>query len=64
MIKYFCDVCGAETAGGDNTPSSWAAELCGLADLCPRCEGLVGAAADGGGAGGSFPVGQSARPQG
>ena len=41
MIKYFCDVCGAETAGGDNTPSSWAAELCGLADLCPRCEGLV-----------------------
>lgn len=41
MKKYFCDVCGAETAGGDNAPSIWAAELCGLADLCPRCEGLV-----------------------
>ncbi len=41
VIKYFCDVCGAETANCDNSPSSWAAELCGLADLCPRCEGLV-----------------------
>lgn len=38
MKKYFCDVCGAETASGDNAPSSWVAELCGLEDLCPRCE--------------------------
>ncbi len=41
MIKYFCDVCGAETDAGGNAPCSPASELCGLEDVCPRCEGLV-----------------------
>ena len=41
MIKYFCDVCGAETNVGGNAPRSPASDLCGLEDVCPRCEGLV-----------------------
>lgn len=41
MKKYFCDVCGVEIAEGGNAPSSWAADLCGLKDLCPRCKGFA-----------------------
>ena len=41
MKKYFCDVCGAELGEGGNAPPSPAAGLCGLEDLCPRCEGLA-----------------------
>lgn len=41
LKKYFCDVCGVEIAEGGNAPSSWAADLCGLKDLCPRCKGFA-----------------------
>lgn len=41
MKKYFCDVCGVEIAEGGNASHSPAVDLCGLEDLCPRCEGLA-----------------------
>lgn len=44
MKKYFCDVCGVEMADCRDAmpdPDGPAIELCGLEDLCPRCEGLV-----------------------
>lgn len=44
MKKYFCDVCGIELPDGEKTllaPPGSAGDLCGLEDLCPRCDGLV-----------------------
>lgn len=32
---------GVEIAEGGNAPHSPAVNLCGLEDLCPRCEGLA-----------------------
>lgn len=43
MKKYFCDVCGAQV--GEQLPMvsghGPTADLCGLSELCPRCEDLV-----------------------
>lgn len=43
MTKCFCDVCGAEMPEGYHLHPAVVpvADLCGLEDLCPRCDGLV-----------------------
>lgn len=45
MKKYFCDVCGVDLPNWDDLTippkAGQAAAVCGLKELCPRCEGLT-----------------------